>query len=145
MKTNAAVLYEVNEPMVVETLDLDEPGEGEVLVRLAAAGVCHSDLHVMKGEWTFPLPMVLGHEGAGRVERVGPGVKNVEPGDPVILNFRPNCGWCNHCVRGQPVLCNGSETPRWEMFSGGTRLHRGASDVYHFARTACFSEYAVVQ
>ena len=83
MKTNAAVLYEVNEPMVVETLDLDEPGEGEVLVRLAAAGVCHSDLHVMKGEWTFPLPMVLGHEGAGRVERVGPGVKNVEPADPV--------------------------------------------------------------
>lgn len=145
MKTSAAVLYAINEPMVIESLDLDEPGEGVVLVRIAAAGVCHSDFHVMKGERTFPLPMVLGHEGAGRVERVGAGVKNVKPGDPVILNFRPNCGWCDHCVRGQPVLCNGSETPRWEMFSGGTRLHKDGADVHHFARTACFSEYAVVQ
>jgi NDMA-dependent alcohol dehydrogenase len=145
MKTTAAVLYEANEPLVIESLDLDEPGDGEVLVRIAAAGVCHSDLHVMKGEWSFPLPVVLGHEGAGTVERVGAGVKNVKPGDPVILNFRPNCGWCSHCVRGQPVLCNGSETPRSEMFSGGTRLHRNGQDIYHFARTACFSEYAVVQ
>ncbi|MCB1743237.1 MAG: Zn-dependent alcohol dehydrogenase [Gammaproteobacteria bacterium] len=144
MKTKAAVLYEVNKPMVIETLDLDEPQEGEVLVRLAAAGVCHSDYHVMIGDWTVPLPVVLGHEGAGYVERVGPGVRHVKAGDRVVLNFRPNCGWCSHCVRGQPVLCNGAETPRFEMFQGGVRLHRNGQDINHFARTACFSEYAVV-
>jgi len=145
MKTKAAVLYEPNTPLVVEELDLADPGEGEVLVRVRAAGVCHSDYHIMKGEWSSPMPVVLGHEGAGVVERVGAGVKNVAPGDPVILNFRPNCGWCPHCVRGQPVLCNGSETPRHEMFSGGTRLSRNGETVYHFARTSCFSQYAVVQ
>lgn len=145
MKTRAAVLYEPNTPLVIEELDLQEPGDGEVLVRVSAAGVCHSDYHVMKGEWSSPLPVVLGHEGAGIVERVGPGVKNVKAGDHVVLNFRPNCGWCAHCVRGQPVLCNGSETPRNEMFSGGSRLSRNGEVVHHFARTSCFSQYAVVQ
>ncbi len=145
MKTRAAVLYQPNTPLVVEELDIDAPLEGEVLVKVAAAGVCHSDYHVMKGEWSSPMPVVLGHEGAGVVERVGAGVKNVKAGDHVILNFRPNCGWCAHCVRGQPVLCAGSETPRHEMFSGGSRLSRNGETVHHFARTSCFSEYAVVQ
>ena len=145
MKTKAAVLYEAQTPLVVEELDLADPKEGEVLIRIAAAGVCHSDYHIMKGEWSFPMPVVLGHEGAGVVERVGTGVKHVKAGDHIILNFRPNCGWCNHCVRGQPVLCNGSETPRSELFSGGTRLSKHGDPVYHFARTACFSQYAVVQ
>ena len=80
METKAAVLYEPNTPMVIETLDLEEPKEGEVLVKIAAAGVCHSDFHIMKGEWTHPLPVVLGHEGAGLVERVGPGVTRMQPG-----------------------------------------------------------------
>ena len=145
MKTKAAVLYEANTPLAIEELDLAEPEEGEVLIKVSAAGVCHSDYHIMKGEWSFPMPAVLGHEGAGVVERVGSGVKNLKPGDHIILNFRPNCGWCPHCVRGQPVLCNGSETPRSEMFSGGTRHRKNGEPVYHFARTACFSEYAVVQ
>ena len=107
MKVKAAVLYEANTPLVVEELDLDDPKEGEVLVRLSSAGVCHSDYHVMKGEWNPPLPMVLGHEAAGVVERVGPGVTMSKPGDHVILNFRPNCGWCKYCTVGRPVLCNG--------------------------------------
>ncbi len=145
MKTKAAVLYQPNTPMVVEELEIADPHEGEVLVRVSAAGVCHSDYHVIKGEWTSPMPVVLGHEGAGIVEKVGAGVKHVKTGDHVILNFRPNCGWCSHCVRGQPVLCNGSETPRSEMFSGGTRLRGKGETVYHFARTSCFSQYAVVQ
>jgi S-(hydroxymethyl)glutathione dehydrogenase/alcohol dehydrogenase len=144
MKIKAAVLYEANTPLVVETLDLDDPKEGEVLVRLASAGVCHSDYHVMKGEWKTPLPMVLGHEAAGVVERVGPGVTLSRPGDHVILNFRPNCGWCRYCTVGRPVLCNGADTDRWMMFDGTPRLHRGGHDVYHFARTASFAEYAVV-
>lgn len=144
MKIKAAVLYEPNTPLAVETVDLDEPGDGEVLVRIAASGVCHSDYHVMKGEWTMPLPMVLGHEAAGVVERVGPGCAQLEPGQPVILNFRPNCGWCGHCVGGRPVLCNGTDTPRWFMFDGTVRLHRNGEDIHHFARMASFAEYAVV-
>jgi S-(hydroxymethyl)glutathione dehydrogenase / alcohol dehydrogenase len=144
MKMKTAVLYEVRTPLVVETVDLDDPKEGEVLVRLASAGVCHSDYHVMKGEWTLPLPMVLGHEAAGVVEKVGSGVTQVKPGDHIILNFRPNCGWCRYCAIGRPVLCNGADTLRWMMFDGTVRLHKGGQDIYHFARTASFAEYAVV-
>ena len=93
----------------------------------------------------MPLPMVLGHEAAGFVEkRSGPGCTQVKPGQPVILNFRPNCGWCNHCVGGRPVLCNGADTPRWFQFDGTVRLHRNGEDIHHFARIASFAEYAVV-
>jgi S-(hydroxymethyl)glutathione dehydrogenase/alcohol dehydrogenase len=144
MKMKAAVLYEARTPLVVETVDLDDPKEGEVLVRMASAGVCHSDYHVMKGEWSMPLPMVLGHEAAGVVEKVGAGVSQVKPGDHVILNFRPNCGWCRYCAIGRPVLCNGADTLRWVMFDGTVRLHKGSQDIHHFARTASFAEYAVV-
>jgi S-(hydroxymethyl)glutathione dehydrogenase/alcohol dehydrogenase len=144
MKIKAAVLYEPQTPLVVETLDLDDPKEGEVLVRLVSAGVCHSDYHVMKGEWKSPLPMVLGHEAAGVVEKVGPGVNMSKPGDHVILNFRPNCGWCRYCTVGRPVLCNGADTARWTLFDGTVRLHKGNQDIYHFARTASFAEYVVV-
>ena len=145
MDINAAVLYEANTPLVVEPVRLDDPKAGEVLVRIAAAGVCHSDYHVMKGEWTPPLPIVLGHEAAGTVERVGAGVGRVRPGDRVILNFRPNCGWCAYCSRGEPVLCNGADSERWLLFDGTARLHTTAGqDLNHFARTASFAEYAVV-
>ncbi len=144
MQIKAAVLYEANTPLVVEDVELDDPKEGEVLVRLASAGVCHSDYHVMKGEWKPPMPIVLGHEAAGVVERVGPGVNMSKPGDHVILNFRPNCGWCRYCSVGRPVLCNGAATDRWVMFDGTSRLHKGTQDLYHFARTASFAEYVVV-
>lgn len=144
MKTRAAVLYEANTPLRVEELELDPPKAGEVLVRVAANGVCRSDYHTMIGEWTMPLPMVLGHEGAGIVEAVGEGVTRSKPGDHVILNFRPNCGWCRYCVAGRPVLCSGTDTPRWKLFDGTVRLHRGDIDIHHYARTASLSEYAVV-
>ena len=145
MEIKAAVLYEANTPLVVEPVRLDDPKDGEVLVRIAASGVCHSDYHVMKGEWRPPLPMVLGHEAAGIVERVGAGVARVRPGDHVILNFRPNCGWCDHCARGEPVLCNGADSDRWLLFDGTTRLHTSEGrDLHHFARVASFAEYAVV-
>lgn len=144
MKTKAAVLYEANKPLVIETLDIDEPKESEVLVRVAAAGVCYSDYHVMKGEWTMPLPMVLGHEAAGVVDKVGPGVSRVQPGDHVILNFRPNCGTCHHCTVGRPVLCDGVKAPRWLMFDGTSRLHKGGQDINQMTRTASFAEYTVV-
>lgn len=144
MKIKAAVCYEPLKSLVVETVDLDEPREGEVLVRIVSAGVCHSDYHVMKGEWRPPLPMVLGHEAAGIVEKLGPGVTLSKPGDHVILSFRPNCGWCRYCVSGRPVLCNGAASSRWVMFDGTSRLHKDGRDIYHFARVASFAEYAVV-
>ena len=144
MKIKAAVLYEPNTPMVVETIDLDEPQEGEVLVRIVAAGVCYSDYHIMKGEWSHPLPAVLGHEGAGVVERVGSGVTRVAPGQNVILNFRANCGICHYCIIGRPVLCNGIDSPRNTMFDGSSRLSKDGQTIHHFARTACFAEFAVV-
>jgi len=88
--------------------------------------------------------MILGHEAAGVVEAVGANVTLSKPGDHVILNFRPNCGWCRYCVSGRPVLCNGSDTPRWVQFDGTTRLHRGDQAINAYARLGSFAEYAVV-
>ncbi|MFN8511356.1 MAG: Zn-dependent alcohol dehydrogenase [Thermomicrobiales bacterium] len=144
MKTRAAVLHEIGQPLVIEELELEEPREGEVLVRIAAAGVCHSDLHYMKGEWAIPKPAVLGHEGSGVVERVGRGVTRVKPGDHCVLIFRPNCGVCYHCTIGRPALCTGRVSAPGTMFDGSTRLSLDGKPAYHLARIACFSEYAVI-
>ncbi len=144
MKIRAAVLHEVGQPLVIEELDLAEPRAGEALVRVAAAGVCHSDLHYMKGEWACPRPIVLGHEGAGIVEAVGPGVSLVKPGDHCILIFRPNCGRCFYCTSGRPMLCVGHVTPMGTLYDSTTRLSLNEQAVYHLARVACFAEYAVI-
>jgi S-(hydroxymethyl)glutathione dehydrogenase/alcohol dehydrogenase len=144
MQTKAAVLYEPKKPLVIEQVELDAPKDHEVLVRMASSGVCRSDYHAMVGEWTMPLPMILGHEAAGVVEAVGAGVTKSKPGDHVILNFRPNCGWCKYCVNGRPVLCNGSDTPRWVQFDGTSRLHIGDQAINAYARLGSFSQYAVV-
>ena len=103
----AAVLYEANTPLVVEELDLDEPGPGEVLVKSVATGVCHSDYHVVKGDWErVALPSVLGHEAAGVVEAVGPQVTGVEPGDHVVLTWKGGCGRCEMCQQGYLSVCD---------------------------------------
>jgi len=101
----AAVLYEPNKPLVIEDLHIDPPKAGEVKVKVAANGACHSDLHVMTGDMRMPLPMVLGHEGAGVVAEVGAGVTSVKEGDHVVLSFNPVCGTCHYCTQGQPHLC----------------------------------------
>src|SRR6266852_3815048 len=106
----AAVLYEANQPMIVEDLTLDGPKSGEILVRIAATGICHSDYHVIDGSWHgpgYPKPIVLGHEASAVVEEIGPNVTLVRPGDHVILSFVPTCGRCSNCVRGEPHLCDG--------------------------------------
>ena len=91
----------------------------------------------MKGEWTMPLPMVLGHEAAGVVERVGPGCSQLKPGAAGHPQLpAPTAGWCGYCVGGRPVLCNGADTLRWFMFDGTVRLHRNGEDIHHFARMA---------
>jgi len=154
MKTRAAVItemekprpYATSKPMVIEELDLDPPGEGEILVKIRAAGLCHSDLSTINGDRPRPMPMVLGHEAAGEVMELGAGVKDLKIGDHVILVFVPSCGHCMPCMEGRPALCepgfksNGAGT----LLSGATRLRRNGQTVYHHVGVSAFSQYAVV-
>ncbi|GAB6902566.1 alcohol dehydrogenase catalytic domain-containing protein [Kineosporia succinea] len=134
-------------PLDVVEVELDPPGPGEVLVRVEAAGICHSDLSVLNGDRLRPLPMALGHEAAGVVSEVGPGVGDVRPGDHVVLVFVPACGLCRHCTSGTPALCvagaaaNGSG----DLLGGGSRLHAAdGSRIHHHLGVSAFSEYTVV-
>ncbi len=131
----AAVLYQLNGPLVVEEIDIDGPGPEQVMVSTAAVGVCHSDLHRIEGRTPTGLPAVLGHEAAGIVEKVGEGVSYVQPGDHVIMNFRPFCGACRFCQMGQPVLCTGAR-------GAADHLHRGDQRLNAFG-TAAFAERMV--
>jgi S-(hydroxymethyl)glutathione dehydrogenase / alcohol dehydrogenase len=143
MLVRAAVLWESGAPLSVEEVELAEPQAGEVRVRIAAAGVCRSDLHVMDGTWTYDLPMVLGHEGAGIVEAVGPGVLAPRVGDAVALSWVTACGRCRWCAAGSPALCEiGSHLHR--MPDGSSRLRARGQDLGHFMATACFAERVVV-
>jgi len=105
VNARAAVLRRTGTPLAVETVTLDAPSPGDVLVRTVAASICHTDLEVIEGELRYPLPMVLGHEVAGVVEEVGSGVSSLAPGDPVALHWNPHCGHCFYCDAGQPILC----------------------------------------
>ncbi len=147
MQIQAALLLQPDTPLIVERLTLEEPRKGEVLVRIAACGVCHSDYHVMSGATRHPLPAVLGHEGAGVVEAVGPEVTRVRPGDHIVLNWAPDCGHCFYCQRGKPNLCDTFTGPIWAgvMLDGTPRLRRkGGEPVYHYCGLASFAEQAVV-
>ena len=140
----AAVLYKPNTPLEVVDVKQQDPKAGEARVRVKAAGVCHSDWHIINGDWTLPLPMVLGHEAAGIVEDVGAGVTTVKPGDHVIFSFRPQCGHCLYCSLGRSVLCDGhNDTPRFVMFDGTTRLSRNGQGLNQLARIGTFSEKVV--
>src|SRR5262245_55356094 len=105
MKTKAAVVPEPGQ-LLIETIELDPPKAGEVLVRMRAAGVCHSDLHTYRGELRAKPPLVLGHEGAGVVEAIGDGVTRVKPGDSILVNWLPACESCPPCLRGEHNLCD---------------------------------------
>lgn len=146
MKVKAAVIYENAQTFVIETLDLAGPRAGEVLVKMAAAGVCHSDWHLLTGASKHPLPVVPGHEGAGVVAAVGEGVTAVTPGDHVALNWAPNCGRCFYCLRDRPSLCETYVDRIWAgtMLDGTPRLSKEGQPVYHFCALACFAEYVVV-
>ena len=144
-RMKAAVLHEINHPVVVDDVDVEGPREGEVVVRVAATGVCHSCYHFVTGNLPFPLPVVLGDEGAGVVEDVGPGVSLVEPGDHVILSWVASCGHCSYCVQGMSNLClNTEKGGRGRMQDGTTRYRIDGADVYHCATVASFAEYSVV-
>jgi S-(hydroxymethyl)glutathione dehydrogenase/alcohol dehydrogenase len=142
----AAVLREVNEPLSVEDVELAEPGAGEVEVRLCAAGVCHSDWNVVTGATTNPLPAVLGHEGAGVVTRVGPGVEALAEGDHVVLSWLPACGRCFYCAQGRRVLCDVAMADMFRgTLPGGTlRLSHNGGPLYHYSYLSAFAERCVV-
>jgi S-(hydroxymethyl)glutathione dehydrogenase / alcohol dehydrogenase len=145
MKTTAAVLYGLNEPFVVEEVDLDPPGPGEVLVEMAAGGVCHSDWSVVQGTIEKPFPIILGHEGSARVLEVGEGVRLVRPGDHVILSWVPDCGQCYYCMTGRSNLCDGRLPYSEGTLGDGTmRFHRNGRHLRHFNGVSSFSRHAVV-
>ncbi len=140
----AAVFYEVGKPLVVEDVELESPRRGEVLVSIAATGVCRSDLHYIKGDLVMPLPVVLGHEAAGVVEAVGPGVQSVRPGDHVVILFAPACGHCRYCDSGRPHLCEMRYRVRGKMPDGTSRLRARGQEVHHFTCVSSWAEQAVV-
>jgi S-(hydroxymethyl)glutathione dehydrogenase/alcohol dehydrogenase len=138
----AAVFREVNTPMEVEDIDVSKPGPREVLIRTAAAGVCHSDLHFFNGTYPGLTPMVLGHESAGVVEQVGSDVHYVQPGDHVITCLSVFCGHCEHCLTGHMSLCQEPETRRGQ--DEDPRLSQGGGVLQQFANLGSFAEYMLV-
>ena len=154
MKIKAAVLNEMSlpapyvssKPLKIEEIDLEGPGPGEVLIRVVAAGLCHSDLSVINGDRPRPLPMALGHEASAVVEEVGPFVDDLRPGDPVVSVFVPSCGHCGPCSEGRPALCEpgAAHNGLGDLLTGARRLSRDGKPVNHHLGVSCFAEYAVV-
>ena len=154
MKIKAAVLtrsdaqapYVDSRPLEVREVELQDPGRGEVLIRIAAAGVCHSDLSVIDGTRPRPVPMVLGHEASGYVEACGEGIGDLQPGDQVVCIFAPGCGTCGPCAEGRPALCEpaAQHSGAGELLTGQRRLSIDASPVNHHVGVSAFAEYAVV-
>src|SRR5205809_7481246 len=146
MRTRTAVIYSPGEPIRVEEIELDPPKAHEVQVRIVAAGICHSDYHIITGELPSYLPLALGHEGAGIVEEVGPDVTSVKPGDHVVLLWRAGCGRCEYCSAGRPALCSAGRAMRSAgmLLDGTSRLHGRAGEVKDFLGVSCFAERAVV-
>jgi alcohol dehydrogenase len=155
MKIRAAVLnamgtptpYAKTKPLTIEEIDLRPPGPGEILVKMGAAGLCHSDLSVINGDRPRPTPMALGHEAAGVVEELGPGVTDLRKGDHVVLVFIPSCGHCAPCAEGRPALCEPGAVANTagKLMSGESRLFRGdGSMVHHHMGCSAFADHAVV-
>ncbi|MBI5968930.1 MAG: Zn-dependent alcohol dehydrogenase [Deltaproteobacteria bacterium] len=146
MKAKAAILFTVGQKLDIREVEVEPPRSGEVMIRMAAAGICHSDLHVMTGHLVAQLPAILGHEGSGIVAEVGPGVTNVKPGDQVIRLWRLSCGICEYCSNGRPALCAEGLQIRMtgRLLDGTTRFKLDGMEIKHFAGVSSFSEYSVI-
>lgn len=143
----AAVLREFGAPLQIEQIELSPPGPGELLVEIEAAGVCHSDLHYLRGDLRCPLPVVPGHEGAGRVVQRGPDTRgDVAVGDRVALLWRPNCGQCAQCIAGRPIMCEMGpvQARSGGLLDGTTRMSASGEPVHHLLGVSCFAERVVV-
>jgi Zn-dependent alcohol dehydrogenase len=154
MKIQAAVLHHLNsqapfsqsQPLKIEELLLDPPGPGEVLIKMRAAGLCHSDLSVITGARPRPVPMALGHEASAEVVEVGAGVSDLKRGDSVVLVFVPSCGHCLPCMEGRPALCEpgAQANTSGTLLSGERRIHQGNNQVHHHLGVSAFADHAVV-
>jgi S-(hydroxymethyl)glutathione dehydrogenase/alcohol dehydrogenase len=146
MKAKAAILFAVGQKLDVREVEVEPPRSGEVLIQMAAGGVCHSDLHVMTGHLAAQLPAILGHEGSAIVAEVGPGVTSVKRGDHVIPLWRLSCGVCEYCSGGRPALCAEGTQIRMtgRLLDGTTRFKLDGVEIKHFAGVSSFSEYSVV-
>ncbi|ORI27312.1 NDMA-dependent alcohol dehydrogenase [Rhodococcus sp. 1168] len=153
MKIKAAVLFEPHKPFEIIELDMDGPGPGEVLIKYVAAGLCHSDLHLLDGDLPPRFPIVGGHEGSGIIEEVGPGVTKVKPGDHVVCSFIPNCGTCRYCSTGRQSLCDMGATILEGSMTDGTFRRRDSKGTEFgamcmlgtFADRATISQHSVVK
>lgn len=137
----AAIFEKAGQPLVIDEVDIVNPRAGEVLVRTVCSGVCHSDLHFVDGLWPLPMDTILGHEASGVVEKVGEGVSYVKPGDKVIMSFKPFCGRCYFCLRGQAHLCNDPGI----MASAATRITRRGKPVLQMANVGSYAELMLTQ
>ena len=147
MKFRAALLHKVGVPALsIETLDCAPPGPREVLVRMRASGLCHTDLEVMEGGVTYPVPIVLGHEGAGVVEAVGSEVTRVQLGDHVVGSWNPHCGGCYYCERDQPILCEryGAHARAGRLMDGTSRYSLDGKMVHHFTGVSSHGELSIM-
>ncbi len=147
MQVRAALLLKTQQPFHIEQLELEEPHQHEVRVRIRASGVCHSDYHLQSGSTKHPLPLVPGHEGAGVVEAVGPGVSRVKPGDHVVLSWAPACRQCFYCRKGSPNLCDTFVKPLWAgvMPEGTPRFAYQGRPVFQYCGLGSFAERTVVR
>ena len=154
MKVRAAVLREIglpapyaqSQPLSIEMVELDDPGPGEVRVKIRAAGLCHSDLSAINGDRPWPVPIVPGHEAAAEVVELGAAVSDLKVGDHVVLVFRPACGACPDCAVGRPALCGpgGESNGSGSLLGGYKRLSLAGSSLNHHMGCAAFAEYATV-
>ena len=146
VETTAAVLHAFGEPQRLEQVELRDPGPNEVLVRILAAGVCHSDVGQADGEWGFPLPAVLGHEGAGVVQAVGTNVTSVSVDQPVVLNLAPGCGACAHCLNDRPILCQDAldAMAAGRLTTGPSPIRGAGGPIATYSLLGCFAGHAVV-
>jgi S-(hydroxymethyl)glutathione dehydrogenase/alcohol dehydrogenase len=145
-QAQAAVLRQTNSALTIETIEVGPLAPGDVLVRIRAASLCHTDLEAIEGALGVPLPAVLGHEAAGEISEIGPAVTDLSPGDRVVLSWNPHCGACFYCDRAQPILCRQFLTngPRGFHFDGKPRLSCDAVPVHQLMYLGGFSEYCVV-
>lgn len=146
MEFRAAVLTAIDQPLSIELVSIDALAPTDVLIRNRASGLCHTDLEVMVGSLAYPLPIVLGHEGAGVVEAVGSDVSTVKPGDHVVASWNPHCGHCFYCDRGQPILCEPFKRhePAGTLLDGRSRLRLNGERLHHFSVVSSHAEYSVV-